>query len=311
MEAGKLTIDTRPFQLIACVEEVTNIVAERAETKNLALPVSYEGGLPVWVLGDALRLHQILLNLLSNAVKFTSEGKVSLSVSGDGNMTYFQVVDSGIGISDVDISKLFSPFEQADSSTTREYGGSGLGLAISLNLANLMGGDVSVESQLGKGSVFTLNLPFPATKPPPIEEDTGYDQAGPRLTGLRVLAADDVEINRLILEDLLMHEGVQPVFAENGEQALRHVEEAGEHAFDVVLMDVQMPVMDGHIATQRIHEIAPELPVIGLTAHALAEEKKRCLASGMVEHVTKPIDVDVLVKAIQQNVNSSGPMPSR
>lgn len=311
MEAGKLTIDTRPFQLIACVEEVTNIVAERAETKNLALSVSYEGDLPVWVLGDALRLQQILLNLLSNAVKFTSEGKVSLSVSGDGNMTCFQVVDSGIGISDVDISKLFSPFEQADSSTTREYGGSGLGLAISLNLANLMGGDVSVESQLGKGSVFTLNLPFPATKPPPVEEDTGYDQAGPRLTGLRVLAADDVEINRLILEDLLMHEGAQPVFAENGEQALRHVEEAGEHAFDVVLMDVQMPVMDGHIATQRIHEIAPELPVIGLTAHALAEEKKRCLASGMVEHVTKPIDVDVLVKAIQQNVNSSGSMPSR
>ncbi|MBL3601513.1 MAG: response regulator [gamma proteobacterium endosymbiont of Lamellibrachia anaximandri] len=126
-----------------------------------------------------------------------------------------------------------------------------------------------------------------------------------------MLAADDVEINRLILEDLLVHEGAQSVFAENGEQALRCIEEAGEHAFDVVLMDVQMPVMDGHIATQRIHEIAPELPVTGLTSHALAEEKAHCLASGMVEHVTKPIDVDVLVEAIQQSVKSSDPMPFR
>jgi CheY-like chemotaxis protein len=201
------------------------------------------------------------------------------------------------------IARLFNPFEQADSSTTRKFGGSGLGLAISRSLAEMMGGEIAVESAPGAGSAFTLRLPLPAVAPG-IEAYTGKTAAtGPRLTQLRVLAAEDVEVNQIILEDMLVHEGAHVVFADNGQQALERLEEAGVTAFDVVLMDVQMPVMDGHEATRRIRKMSPELPVIGLTAHALAEERRKCLAVGMVDQVTKPIDIDTLVNVIRKHVS--------
>jgi CheY-like chemotaxis protein len=256
--------------------------------------------LPDWVAGDRLRLEQVLLNLLGNAVKFTAHGEVSLNVRREGEDTLFRVADSGIGMTPEQVSRLFSAFEQADSSTTRQFGGSGLGLAISRNLAHLMGGDIGVTSEMGNGSVFTLQLPLPTATPQKKAEIAVA--SGPRLAGLRVLAAEDVELNRLVLEDFLEHEGAVVVFAENGEQVLARLNEHGVAAFDVVLMDVQMPVMDGHEATRRLRAIAPNLPVIGLTAHALAEERDKCLASGMVEHVGKPIEPDELIGAILRQV---------
>jgi len=253
------------------------------------------------VTGDPLRLKQILVNLLSNAVKFTERGEVALRVAREGKETWFRVIDTGIGMNDEQLSRLFRPFEQADGSTTRKFGGTGLGLAISRNLANLMGGEIAVESATGAGSVFTLRLPLAAARAPDAREAPKAAEAGPRLAHVRVLAAEDVETNRLILEDLLVSEGAHVIFAENGQEALERLEEAGVAGIDVVLMDVQMPVMDGHEATRRIRDLAPELPVIGLTAHALAEEREKCLASGMVAHITKPIDAEELVRAVRRH----------
>jgi PAS domain S-box-containing protein len=304
IEAGKLKIEKRPFALFSVIDNVKSFVAERAEEKGLALSVSVAPDLSDWVEGDSLRLAQILTNLLSNAIKFTERGEVMLRVARDGDEIVFMVADSGIGMNEAHLARLFQSFEQADSSTTRHYGGTGLGLAISRNLANLMGGDIAVDSQPGAGSSFYLHLPLPAV-PAPTRSDkreAAAAAAGPRLTGLSILAADDVDINCFILEDLLTHEGARVVFAKDGQQALDQLVEKGVSAFDVVLMDVQMPVMDGLTATRRIAEIAPALPVIGLTAHAMAEERDRCLAAGMVDHVVKPVEIDTLVAAILRQV---------
>jgi CheY-like chemotaxis protein len=224
-------------------------------------------------------------------------------VAREGDDIFFKVIDTGIGMSQEQIARLFNPFEQADSSTTRKYGGTGLGLAISRSLAKMMGGEIAVESAPGAGSAFTLRLPLPAVAPGNEAYTDKTAATGPRLTQLRVLAAEDVEVNQIILEDMLVHEGAHVVFADNGQQALERLGEAGVTAFDVVLMDVQMPVMDGHEATRRIRKMAPELPVIGLTAHALAEERRKCLAVGMVDQVTKPIDIDTLVNIIRKHVS--------
>jgi PAS domain S-box-containing protein len=306
IEAGKLTIEARPFQLPEVVANVRSLLAGAAKQKGLACTVDQAPGMPQWVMGDAHRLQQILVNLLSNAVKFTEHGGVRMRVARDGDDTYFKVIDSGIGMTNAQVARLFKPFEQADSSTTRRYGGSGLGLAISHNLATLMGGEITVDSAPGAGSSLTLRLPLPKAAPAAPRFDRQHRPAQRRLGGVRVLATEDVEVNRLILADLLAHEGAQVVFAEHGEQAVQRIENDGAGAFDIVLMDVQMPVMDGYAATRRIVEIAPRLPVIGVTAHAFAEERQRCRAAGMVGHVSKPIDADELVAAMLTHCRAGG-----
>ena len=304
IEAGKLEVEAHPFALLGTLDGVVSFVAGLAEGKGLDLSISLAPELPAWVLGDSLRLAQVLTNLLSNAIKFTATGEVTLRVARDGDLTYFRVIDTGIGMSEEQLARLFRPFEQADSSTTRSYGGTGLGLTISLDLARLMGGDLTVESRPDCGSSFLLQLPLPAVTAP--ETVAGpLPLIGQGLAGLRLLAADDVEANRLVLEDMLVHEGARVVFAENGQQALDRLDQAGVTAFDVVLMDVQMPVMDGYEATRRIRLLAPALPVLGLTAYALTEERQKCQAAGMVDVVTKPIDIKVLVAAIRRLVPAS------
>ncbi len=307
LDAGRLKVETHPFALASVLDSVISLVANRAEAKGLLLVPRLAPDLPPWVAGDALRLSQILTNLLSNSIKFTHGGEIFLCVACEGDKIFFRVTDSGIGMNEEQMGRLFKAFEQADASTTREYGGSGLGLAISRNLANLMGGDIHVESSPGAGSSFTLQLHMAASNAPEHPAGTPSASAAPRLTGFSVLAADDVEINRLILEDLLVHEGAHVVFATNGKQAIERLEEAGASAFDIVLMDIQMPVMDGFAATRRIREMAPALPVIGLTAHALSEEREKCLAAGMVEHVTKPININLLVNAILHHAQPAAP----
>ncbi len=298
IEAGKLSVAKQAFRLGQAVEDALELVAKQAEAKGLALSAEQNAEMPQWVEGDRLRLEQVLLNLLANAIKFTESGEVTLAMSREGEYIRFAVRDTGIGMTVEEVARLFTPFEQIDNSTTRKFGGTGLGLAISRNLARIMGGDITVESRLGAGSVFTLRLPLPETAPEPVETATPPPSGRKRqLAGLRILAAEDVEINRLVLGDLLAHEGAQTVFAQDGQQAVDLVSQQGG-AFDVVLMDIQMPVMDGFEATRRIHENAPRLPVIGLTAHALPEERELCLAAGMVEHVTKPVTPEVLIAAI-------------
>ncbi|MBN4063742.1 PAS domain S-box protein [Cardiobacterium sp. AH-315-I02] len=305
IEAGKLTLENRSFNLLSSLINATNLVKHQIEDKGLVFELDFASNLPEWVAGDALRLEQILLNLLSNAIKFTEAGKIRLHVLNIDNAIQFQVSDTGIGMTETQLTQLFQPFEQADSSTTRRYGGTGLGLSISFSLALMMGGDLRAKSRSGAGSTFILSLklkPATAIIDATIKTVSGNEQA---LQGINILVAEDIEVNRLVLDDMLIQEGAHVSFVKNGQQILDLLEEQGANTFDIVLMDIQMPVMDGHEATQKLLKIAPSLPVIGLTAHALASEKERCIASGMVEHITKPVDRDELVVAIQKHTSVS------
>ena len=300
IEAGKLVIDMQPFHLAEVVSRARDNVSETAQQKGLALRVDVDESLPDCLVGDSQRLQQILTNLLANAVKFTEHGLVTLAIQRSGVNITFSVADTGIGVTSDQVARLFAPFEQGDTSITRNYGGTGLGLAISRRLAQLMGGDISVTSESNCGSTFTVTIPMAASKTAVEEKPVADTQS---LLGYRVLAAEDIEVNRLILEDILTDAGASVVFAENGKIAVDLVLTQPD-AFDVVLMDVMMPVMDGYQATRDIRKISPTLPVIGLTAYALAEEREKCLSAGMVNHVIKPIDPNELIQSIRHVVHT-------
>jgi signal transduction histidine kinase len=301
MEAGKFDIDDSPFTLRATLDTTMDMMQKAAADKQLKLTRVLADDLPEWISGDALRLEQILMNMMSNAIKFTRHGSVTLDVSRDDDHIVFRVIDTGIGMTAEQVERIFTPFEQADSSTTREYGGSGLGLVISRSLARSMGGDVTVISQPDKGSTFTIRLPLQEVDAPAIVSAMKpAAETEPRLQGLRVLAVEDVEINRIVLEDMLVCEGAEVEFAENGQQAVDLVSSNGN--YNIVLMDIQMPVMDGFEATRRIKQLAPDLSVIGLTAHVMAEQREQCLQAGMSDHISKPVDAEMLLAAILENV---------
>ncbi len=299
LEAGKLSIERVPMQPLQVIRDVATVIHERAQSKGLVLRIRKAPDLPECCLGDPLRLGQILMNLLSNAVKFTETGSVTLEVSRQGDALVFSVSDSGIGMTPAQIDLLFRPFEQADGSITRRFGGTGLGLAISHRLLGLMAGDITVESAPGKGSRFTVRLPCEAVASvvPLPEVPTAPASAAP-LAGMRILVAEDNLVNQEVIRTLLEGDGAQVTLADNGVEAVEQVTTAGGEAFTAVLMDVQMPAMGGHEATRRIHEVAPDLPVIGQTAHAFADEIAACLEAGMVAHIAKPLDPDELVRLI-------------
>lgn len=309
ISAGKLSIEPRPFQLTPILRDLSNLLSEQAAANENTLDLVLAKDLPDWVMGDALRLRQILLNLLSNAIKFTHQGRITLSAHQHEEMLRFQVTDEGIGISESEVARLFHPFEQADGSTSRRFGGSGLGLSISRQLAMMMGGEITVESRPGEGSVFTLQLPLPATAPPETATEPPSRDTVTLPEGLRVLAVDDSAVNRLLLEELLNHDGAEVATAGSGQEAIDQLYKQGTSFFDVVLMDIQMPGMDGHETARRLLEISPNLPIIGLTAHASIEERNKCLASRMVEHVAKPIDEAALYAAIQNHVHKQRGTP--
>lgn len=309
IDAYKLKVEKIPFALLSTLDGVVSFVTGRANAKGLTVSISLSNDLPKWVEGDGLRLSQILINLLSNAIKFTPSGTVTLTVVRDGSDTSFQISDTGIGMTAEQVSRLFQQFEQANTSTTRTYGGTGLGLYISMNLARLMGGDISVQSTLGAGSSFTLHLNLPAVAAPGHLSDE-YSSTSSDLSGISVLAADDVEMNRLVLSDMLEHKGASVECVKNGQEVLDRLQKSGVTAFDVILMDIQMPVMDGFEATRLIRQMAPTLPILGLTAYAMAEEREKCLAAGMVDVVTKPIKLKILVTAILNQVPHRRPVPT-
>jgi CheY-like chemotaxis protein len=284
------------------------LLRDRAVEKQIALELEFDPALPDRCMGDALRTQQVLVNLLSNAIKFTEVGSVKVSVGLEpheqGQRMVYRVADSGIGIAPEQLNHLFDAFQQADTSTTRRFGGTGLGLAISRRLAELMGGVVQVRSQPGVGSVFELCLPWiPATgTAPELERDSSWGGNTRRLDGVRVLVAEDNEVNQLVLERALEIEGADTTIVGDGRQAVNRVLADGRESFDVVLMDIQMPEMDGYEATRRILELAPDLPVIGQTAHAMQDERRECLAAGMVDHIAKPIDFRRLVDMIVRHI---------
>jgi PAS domain S-box-containing protein len=308
IEAGKLAIEDIPIAPARLANDAIHSLQENARAKQLRLAANMAADLPATCLGDPVRISQVLLNLLSNAIKFTAHGEVRLAVEVRQNMLAFSVTDTGIGIAATDLQRLFKPFEQADNSTTRRFGGTGLGLTISRRLAEMMGGSLTVRSKIGKGSTFELQLPLRITDQP-VPAPSRLSQAGQRLTGLRILVVEDNEINRLVIADILSNEDARCVMADNGRQAVEAIAQ-GNDSFHVVLMDLQMPEMDGIEATQRLRQIAPDLPIVGQTAHAMQEEHDRCLAAGMVATITKPIDIEVLVSTLLAVLHRQ-PAPAR
>ena len=301
IEAGELHLEEIDFSLVESLKRVLTLMEGQAEAKGLDLHVSIKDSVPEFLRGDSFRLEQVLINLLNNAVKFTHKGCVTLSaesgsVEGELPMVVtFSVRDSGIGLTSQQITGLFRPFSQVDPSMTRRYGGSGLGLSICKRLITLMNGDISVTSVPDEGSTFTFTAQFNRTTAMPAKQPEAEPLQLRQLGGARILVVEDNEVNLLIMEELLMSAGIRVETAANGREAIAAIAAAGER-FDLVFMDIQMPVMDGHEATRLIREEWPaaELPIIAMTAHALKEEVQKCLDAGMNDHLAKPIEVTAL-----------------
>jgi PAS domain S-box-containing protein len=301
IEAGKFTIEETRTHLAEVVSRAVDLVQDRAQAKGVALNVQLATDLPAVCTSDPLRLGQVLLNLLANAVKFTDTGRVSLSASRDGDWLVFRIVDTGIGMSEAQMTELFSPFQQADASATRRFGGTGLGLAISNRILELMGGSIRAESVPGEGSTFEFRVPCRLPDAGASKQLPSGHEVRPLLPlrGISVLLVEDDPVNQAMLEENLFEDGARVTLAANGVEAVARVRDGGEEAFDVVLMDLQLPEMDGFEATRRIHERVPGLPVIAQSAHAFSEERERCLSAGMVAHIAKPIDPDELVQMVR------------
>ncbi len=307
LEAGKLPLESVDFSLPQLLQELQTVLEPMAAERGLALEIGSQPCVPGWLRGDPTRLRQVLLNLAGNALKFTPKGTVRLWVSAGGGGTdprlEFEVRDTGIGMAPDQLRMLFTPFTQADQSIARNYGGSGLGLAISKRLAEAMGGRLTADSTQGVGSVFRLQLSLPLGKPAStVPTSSPFARASrPR----RILAAEDVEINREILHAALTGQGHHVEFAINGAEAVALVQAA---QFDLVLMDVQMPVLDGVEATRRIRRLPAPLcnvPILGLTANVLVSEQRAYLAAGMNECLTKPLDWSRLADAIARHGGTS------
>ena len=309
IDAGKVELEQLPFDLQGTLDQVDSICGHLAREKALRFQTRVADGVPAIITGDALRLGQILLNLAGNAVKFTDQGGVDVEVilagpeSGASEavaagtiLLEFRVRDTGIGLSAGQIDKLFQAFSQADASNTRKYGGTGLGLTIAKQLVELMGGRIWVESTEGRGSLFAFTARFlradetpPEVVRPAVMEDLAAARA--RLSGTRILVAEDNSFNQVVIRQLLMKCGATPTLCTNGREALEALERTPH---DLVLMDVQMPEMDGYEATRRIRA-TPALAghrVIAMTANAMAEDRRRCIEAGMDDFVPKPIDPD-------------------
>ena len=309
IDAGKLSIETVDFDLLALIGDALGIVRGQADAKSLLLRQDLALDLPRFVQADPTRLRQILINLLGNAIKFTSSGEVCLRVlrsPGGGDNIEFSVSDTGPGIAAATLPRLFGKFEQADQSTTRQYGGTGLGLAICKELVELMGGRIGVDSEPGVGSRFHFTLPLaPGVAPPaPAAPATHAPRHSHRL---RVLCAEDVRTNQIIIATLLEGMGHDVRIVDNGAEALRAL---GDAAFDLVLMDGRMPLMDGEQAARLIRAggavdcpvLDPDVPIIALTANASEHDRSRYLAAGMDGFLSKPVDEYALYLQIEHGI---------
>ena len=309
IESGKFQLSLGDFELNEMLDQVTSMVSEPARIKGLELKVEYLAQ-DTWVHGDAGHLRQALLNLLSNAVKFTEHGHVRLGVraKNKANRSYalrFEVQDTGIGISSDTMGRLFQPFEQGDSSITRRYGGTGLGLSITRRLVESMHGKVSVQSQPGQGSLFWIEMNLATARVPHLPSDKPEAPLAAvtlsQFKKVKLLLVEDNPINQVVEIALLQHAGMEPALAHNGLEAIQL---ASSRPFDIILMDMSMPVMDGIEATRKIRELPAhgQTPILALTANVLAEQHQKCLEAGMNGVITKPIDPASLYRAIAQNL---------
>ncbi len=325
IEAGKLNVEHIQCSPSQILSEVVSLVNVRARAKNLPLEIEYDGPIPESIHSDPTRLRQILINLAGNAVKFTETGKVRviarlLDVKSDQPKMQFDIVDSGIGMTDLQVEGLFKPFHQADTSTTRKFGGTGLGLTISRRLAYKLDGDITVKSELGTGSTFTVTI---GTGPldgvdlidNPRQSEVSSDakkQEDMPVSGLdcRILLAEDGPDNQRLISFVLKKAGADVVIVDNGKAAHDAALMARDEGtpFDVILLDMQMPIMDGYDATAKLRKAEYAGPIIALTAHAMSTDRDKCLEAGCNDYSTKPIDRVELLSLIAQYASSGGPV---
>jgi CheY-like chemotaxis protein/nitrogen-specific signal transduction histidine kinase/HPt (histidine-containing phosphotransfer) domain-containing protein len=323
MEVGRFQLELAPFQLRKTLEQTVKTLHVRATQKGLKLSCELPQELPDGLLGDPLRLRQILTNLIGNAIKFTTHGEVSVHVTRlpapsaecqaeeTEVLLQFDVRDTGMGISPADQERIFAPFTQADPSLTRQFSGTGLGLAIASSLVHLMGGKIWVESELDRGSTFHFTARFQAVActaenavqdESAADDDAAWSEVGLRTARpLRVLLAEDTIANQRLVLAILGDRGHVVHVATNGREAIMLVE---QQDFDLVLMDVQMPLVDGFQTTAAIRELPDpakaNVPIVAMTAHAMAGDEQRCLAAGMDAYLTKPITSRKLIETVER-----------
>ncbi|HWB86484.1 MAG TPA: ATP-binding protein [Bryobacteraceae bacterium] len=316
VEAGELQVEQIPFNLRTTVQNAAALFRPRAASKNLALEFQVAADVPAYVKGDPLRVRQVLLNLLSNAIKFTEQGQVRLDVMLGGdpaerNAVLFRVCDTGIGIDARVVNTLFRAFTQADSATTRKYGGTGLGLAIARRLVDRMGGSIGVESQPGQGSTFWFVLPLEAAERPASEAapEEAPAQEPAQAAGKRILVVEDNPVNQIVVMRALKHLGYAAELAAGGAEALE-ILEGGQ--FDLILMDCQMPGMDGYqTATEiRLRENGgSHIPIVAMTANTVDGDEEKCLAAGMDDYMPKPLRMAALTAILERWCATAIPVP--
>jgi signal transduction histidine kinase/ActR/RegA family two-component response regulator len=308
IDSGRLKMEQNEFSVRDIVQNVCGMVKEESAAKSLELNAEVDISVPCLLVGDSLRVEQALFNLVKNAVKFTPSGSVSIKVSCVERVKaraklLFEVRDTGIGMTKEQADKIFSPFYQADSSHTRKYGGTGIGLALCKGLVDLMKGDIWFKTEQGHGSEFSFRAEFRLPDIPSAEDkprnDGNEDDLG-ALEGMKVLLVEDNEINQMVAAEFLAAKGIETEIVETGLEAVNALNSGTP--CDIVLMDIQMPEMDGITATRRLREnpMFKKLPIIALTAHSLPEDRELSLASGMNDHLTKPIDPALLYSALRQ-----------
>ncbi len=304
IEAGKLEIEKTDFNLRKVMEGLVNTIKHKTEEKGLKLEANVESGIPEYLIGDPVRLSQILLNLTGNAVKFTSKGGVSVEcrlLNKDESSVHleFSVIDTGIGIPEDKLALIFESFSQADSNTTRIYGGTGLGLAISRQLVELQGGAIAVKSKLGEGTTFYFDLRYPVGKEASKDKSKTVTSKA-HLQNLKILLAEDDDFNQMVAKDTLesLIKGVQVDIAVNGKEA---VEKSKKNHYDIILMDVNMPLMDGYEATRQIRKLpapANNIKIMAMTASVTKNEAEKSIDSGMDGFISKPFQPEDLLEKI-------------
>lgn len=313
VDAGKMTFEYTPFKLSTSISAMLHLFEPKMQEKNLALFAEYDNKIPEVIIGDPVRLHQIILNLVSNAVKFTTKGKITVSVNliredEENAEVEFAVIDTGIGISANKIEHIFENFQQASSETSRIYGGTGLGLAIVKQLVESQGGTVKVESQINEGSKFSFTLSFKKTTAA-AELDANIIELDTEIKNIKVLVVEDIALNQLLMKTLLDDYGFESDIASNGRFAIEMLE---KKSYDIILMDLQMPEMNGFEATEHIRKkMNSKIPILALTADVTTVDLAKCKTVGMNDYIAKPVDERMLFSKIVHFVKKASPQQNK
>jgi len=306
IEVGKMDFEKIPFSVEDAVETVYHAMLFKAEEKKLSFNINIGSNVPEVIEGDPTRLNQILINLAGNAIKFTESGEVKIDIheinrQGNMSMIQFSIIDTGIGISEESINKIFDSFSQASSDTTRKFGGTGLGLTISKQLIELQGGTIQVKSELGKGTSFIFTIPYTIGEKKTGQEGPKHgDINGVELKGIRILLVEDNPFNQMVATDTL-NDLIPDLVIEIAENGLVALQRMADSKYDVVLMDIQMPEMDGFEATKKIREmdaIKSATPIMAMTANVTPEEVSKCFESGMDAYISKPFETQDLLNKL-------------